>query len=529
MNDVGKAPNTSATKKLDKPLTTGRERTQILVGLLLALLLAALDQTIVSTAGPSIQQDLGIPATLYTWLTIGYLITSTVSLPIYGKLGDLHGRKPMILFGIGLFMLGSLLCGLAWNAWSLIIFRALQGLGAGALISASSAVVADLYPPAERGRINGLLGAVFGFSSVFGPLAGGVLTDMLSWHWVFYVNIPIGVVATWFIATRLPALRFGSAKGGVDYLGAVFLVVSTVALLLALSLGKSNPLPGELGFAWTSTPILAMFVVFAVGLVAFLIAESKVKDPLLDLRLFRNRTFSLGTLAIFILGAAFLTTGVFLPQFMINVVGTSATTSGLSTTPLMMGVIGSSIVSGLLTTRFGTYKPVMLVGLTVLLVGFVILGFTLTTDSTTLEVSLKMVVVGIGLGPVVSLYALAVQNALPPTQTGVATSSVSFFQQLGSTVGLAVLGGVFATILTANLAPALATTDPPPALSEQAVSSALPTAPPTPVYKEAYTVAIKTMFRIGSFIVLAGAVVTAFLPALPLRRSTGAEATPALH
>jgi EmrB/QacA subfamily drug resistance transporter len=529
MNDVGKAPNTSATKKLDKPLPTGRERTQILVGLLLALLLAALDQTIVSTAGPSIQQDLGIPATLYTWLTIGYLITSTVSLPIYGKLGDLHGRKPMILFGIGLFMLGSLLCGLAWNAWSLIIFRALQGLGAGALISASSAVVADLYPPAERGRINGLLGAVFGFSSVFGPLAGGVLTDMLSWHWVFYVNIPIGVVATWFIATRLPALRFGSAKGGVDYLGAVFLVVSTVALLLALSLGKSNPLPGELGFAWTSTPILAMFVVFAVGLVAFLIAESKVKDPLLDLRLFRNRTFSLGTLAIFILGAAFLTTGVFLPQFMINVVGTSATTSGLSTTPLMMGVIGSSIVSGLLTTRFGTYKPVMLVGLTVLLVGFVILGFTLTTDSTTLEVSLKMVVVGIGLGPVVSLYALAVQNALPPTQTGVATSSVSFFQQLGSTVGLAVLGGVFATILTANLAPALATTDPPPALSEQAVSSAPPTAPPTPVYKEAYTVAIKTMFRIGSFIVLAGAVVTAFLPALPLRRSTGTEATPALH
>ncbi|PYE54159.1 MDR family MFS transporter [Deinococcus yavapaiensis] len=455
----------SATYSSPSDALTPQVRLLTLVGIMLALLLGALDQTIVATAGPAIQRDLAIPPSLYTWLTIAYLVTSTVVVPIYGKLGDLYGRKPVILFGLTLFLVASVLCGLAGSATHLILLRAVQGLGAGALFTTAFAIVADLYPPAERARVNGALGGVFGLSSVLGPLVGGAITDTWSWHWVFFVNVPVGLVALVFIATRMPLLRNANAGGRVDYAGALWLIVASVPLLLALSLGKTHPQPGETAFAWTSWPILTMFALFAVGLAAFIATERRAPEPLLDLALFKNRTFAVANLAIFVLGAGFLASIVFLPLFMVNVVGLSATNSGLTTTPLTFGLIASAIVGGALTTRFGRYKPVMLVSLVILLAGFAIMGFTLTSGSTQLEVTLKMIVVGLGLGAVVSLYSLAVQNALPPERTGVATSAVSFFQQMGGTVGLAVLGTVFAGNLQTNLTAAASKL--PPALTAE--------------------------------------------------------------
>ena len=377
-------------------------RGQILLGVILALLLGALDQTIVSTAGPAIQSDLNISNSLYTWLTIGYLVTSTVVVPIYGRLGDLYGRKIIILFGMVLFIVASLLCAISWDALSLIGFRALQGLGGGALFTTAFAIVADLYPPAERGRINGALGGVFGLSSVLGPLVGGFITDNFSWHWIFLVNLPLGLIAMAFI-WRMPNLRSSDVGGKVDYAGAFWLVVAVIPLLLALSLGKSNPQPGETAYAWASPQILGGFALFVVGLGAFIFTELRSKDPLVDLKFFRNRTFALANLSIFFLGASFLAAIIFLPLFMVNVVGLSATGSGLTTTPLTFGLIASAITSGILTQRYGRYKPVMLGSLVVLMIGFAVMGFTLTPQSTQLEVTFKMILLGLGLGAVVSL------------------------------------------------------------------------------------------------------------------------------
>ncbi len=426
---------------------SSQARGQILLGVILALLLGALDQTIVSTAGPAIQSDLNISNSLYTWLTIGYLVTSTVVVPIYGRLGDLYGRKVVILFGMGLFIAASILCAVSWDALSLIGFRALQGLGGGALFTTAFAIVADLYPPAERGRINGALGGVFGLSSVLGPLVGGFITDNFSWHWIFLVNLPLGLIAMAFIL-RMPNLRSGKAGGKVDFAGAFWLVVAVIPLLLALSLGKSNPQPGETAYEWTSPQILGGFVLFIVALIAFVLTELCSSDPLVDLKFFRNRTFALANLSIFFLGASFLAAIIFLPLFMVNVVGLSATGSGLTTTPLTFGLIASAITSGVLTQRFGRYKPVMLGSLVVLMLGFAVMGFTLTPQSTQLEVTFKMILLGLGLGAVVSLYSLAVQNALPVENTGIATSSTSFFQQMGGTVGLAILGTIFAATIS---------------------------------------------------------------------------------
>lgn len=480
------------------PLLPPRDRARVMTGVLVAVLLAALDQTIVSTAGPRLQRDLDLPASLYPWLTTAYLVTSTVALPIAGKLGDRLGRRPVVLFGLVVFLLGSLLCGLAWDPVSLVVFRAAQGLGTGALLAGTSATVADLYPPRERGRVQGLLGAIFGLSSVLGPLVGGALTDAFSWRAVFFVNVPLGALALWLVTARLARRRHDGAAPKVDVAGAALLGAAVVALLLALSLGSATPRPDAFTFAWSSWPILALLATCAAALVGFLSVERRASDPILDLRLFRDRTFAFGVTAVFVLGAGLLTAGVFLPLFLVNVVGVSATSAGLSTTPLMLSLVTSSIGSGLLATRLGRVKPVLLGGLAVLLSGFALLGFSLTPQSTALEVAWKMAVVGAGFGPVVSLYTLAVQNALPPERTGVATASVSFFQQLGGTVGLAVLGAVFAAALASHLGGAEA-------------------APGGAAFREAYTQAVSVVFRLGLLIVALGALVTAGMPGLSLR------------
>lgn len=443
-----------------------QQRLFTLVGTLLGLLLAALDQTIVATAGPAIQRDLNIEPSLYVWITTAYLVTSTVFVPIYGKLSDLYGRKPILIVAISVFLLGSLLCGLAQTPLQLILFRAFQGLGSAGLFVTAFAIIADIFPPAVRGRYTGLFGAVFGLSSVVGPLVGGFLTDNISWHWVFFVNLPVGALALFFIASRMPLLRSSQRKPTIDFLGAFWLLVFTVPLLIALSLGKTRLNPGETGFLWGSWQILGMFALAAVGLAAFVLTERRVKEPILPLGLFKNRTFATGNAASFVLGAGFLAAIVFLPLFMVIVVGLSATNAGLTIMPLTFGIVFGNIISGQIVSRIGRYKPLMLMGLGILSIAFIIMGFTLRPESTQAEVTFKMILMGLGLGPAIPLYTLAVQNAVSPMMAGVASSTVLFFRSMGSTIGVAILGSIFANSFSAQLTPRIdaALAELPPAL-----------------------------------------------------------------
>lgn len=432
---------------------TQQQITFTLIGTLLAMFLAALDQTIVSTAGPAIQKALKIDPSLYAWITTSYLVASTVMVPIYGKLSDLYGRRRILMTGIVIFLVGSAWCGLAGDAWTLIIARGVQGLGSAALFVSAFAIIGDIFPPQVRGKYTGLFGAVFGLSSVVGPLIGGFLTDNISWHWVFFVNLPLGAIAITFILSKMPQLKrdWGDKKPKVDVLGGILLAVAVIPLLLALSLGKTTLNAGETGFLWSSWQILSMFALSFVGLLAFLYTESKVEEPILDLKLFNNRTFAIGNLAAFVIGGGFLAAIVFLPLFMVNVVGLSATSSGLTTIPLTFGLVLGNIISGQIVSRIGRYKPLMIIGLLILMAGFIIMGFTLTPQSSQLEVTLKMIIVGIGLGPSIPLYTLAIQNAVEPWQMGVATSTSTFSRQMGSTIGVAILGTFFANALVSSL------------------------------------------------------------------------------
>jgi EmrB/QacA subfamily drug resistance transporter len=448
----GMAYNTPAVPKL-----TQQQINFTLIGAFLGVLLAALDQTIVATAAPTIQKDLNIDNSLYSWITTAYLVASTVFVPIWGKLSDLYGRKPILLIGISIFLIGSVLCGLSNGAEFLIIARAIQGLGSASLFTSALAIIADIIPAQDRGKYSGLFGAVFGLSSVVGPLVGGFLTDNFSWHWIFYVNIPVGGLALAFIISKMPNLNLAVLKPKIDYLGALTLIVAVIPLLLALSLGKTSVSPGQLGFLWGSTEILGLFALSVVGLIAFIFTERAASDPLLDLSLFKIPTFAIGNLAAFVIGMGFLGAFVFLPLFMQRVVGVSATSSGFAGIPLVFGLVIGNVLSGQLVSRFGRYKPLMLVGLVIMVLAFVLTGFTLTSHSTFWEVVAKMVVMGLGLGPSIPLFTLAIQNAVQPQKIGVATASATFFRQMGSTIGVAILGSVFANVVANDLTPRMDT------------------------------------------------------------------------
>ncbi|MFL5580765.1 MAG: MDR family MFS transporter, partial [Gemmatimonadaceae bacterium] len=426
---------------------TREQRALTLAGVLVSLMLAALDQTIVATAGPAIQRDLRIPPSLYPWITTSYLVASTVMVPIYGKLSDSFGRKPVLLVGVALFLVGSFLCGVAPSTLPLVGFRSLQGLGAAALITTAFAVIADLFPPAVRGKYMGLISAVMGIANVVGPLAGGFITDAFGWHWIFFVNLPLGGVALWLIAAKMPRVG-GLARRDrprVDVAGAVWLLLGLVPLLLALSLGHPRPAPGQ--WAWRSAPILAMLVVSVAALWRFVATERRAADPILRLEAFRGRVMSLGTAAIFLVGAGFLFAVIFLPLFLVNVVGVSATRAGVTMMPLTLGVVAGSLTAGQTVARLGRYKVVLVVSLALLTAGFLLMSLLLGPDRTQGEVTLLMLAIGVGVGPSLPLFPLVMQNASPPGSVGVTTAAATFARSLGGVIGVAVFGSIFAATL----------------------------------------------------------------------------------
>ena len=423
---------------------TSRERVFTLVGIIVGLFLGALDQTIVGTAMPLILRDLN-GLNLYTWVVTAYLLMSTAMIPIYGKLSDLYGRKIIVLIGIGVFLVGSALSGQSRSMTELIAFRAVQGLGSAAIFSSAFTVVGDIFPPAERGKYQGLFGAVFGIASVVGPWLGGLLTDGLSWRWVFYVNVPVGVVAMLFIALQMPPLR-GEPRNKVviDWTGSALLLLGILPLLLALSLGGAE-------YAWGSWQVIGMFGLAAAGIALFIWVETRAKEPILPFDLFQNRTFVIANAsALLIGGVAFFGAVIFLPIFMVLVTGASASQAGLTITPLVLGVVVGSFLAGQIVSRLRRYKAVVLCGIALTVVGYLLMQ-GISVNTTRSQMTWRMVVLGLGIGPALPVFVLAIQNAVKPHEMGAATSSSQFFRQIGSTVGVAVFGTILTAVLTIQL------------------------------------------------------------------------------
>jgi EmrB/QacA subfamily drug resistance transporter len=419
----------------------------ILAAALICLFLSSLDQTIVSTALPRIVSELqGLD--LLAWTSTAYLLASTAMIPIYGKLSDIYGRKPILLFGIIVFLIGSVLCGLASSMLQLVIFRGVQGFGAAALTSTAFAIPADIFAPAERARYQGIFGAAFGLSSVIGPFLGGLLTDNLSWHWVFFVNLPVGLVAIAFIVAKMPRLDSG-IRSPIDYLGSLTLLLTVVPLLLGLTLDKTI-------YAWGSPLVLGLLATSLVGLVLFVIVERRAASPIIPFVLFRNPTYRLAVFISAAVGATLFSAIFFLSLYMVNVLGTSATEAGTTLIPLTLSLVFGSVISANIVQRLGRYKAAIVGGLVIMVVATWWLT-TLQIDTNVWMVRLRMVVLGLGLGPALPLLNLAVQNAVPFEYLGSATASRQFFLQLGQVIGSAIFGVILTATLTSaittNLAP----------------------------------------------------------------------------
>ncbi|MFJ6459609.1 DHA2 family efflux MFS transporter permease subunit [Streptomyces sp. NPDC091387] len=465
--------------------------------LLLGMLLAALDQTIVSTALPTIVSDLGGLDHL-SWVVTAYLLASTAATPLWGKLGDQYGRKRLFQIAIVIFLIGSALCGIAQNMPQLIGFRALQGLGGGGLIVLSMAIVGDIVPPRERGKYQGLFGAVFGATSVLGPLLGGFFTEQLSWRWVFYINLPIGVVALAVIAAvlHIPVRR---TKHTIDYLGTFLIASVATCLVLVASLGGTT-------WAWGSTQIIGLAAVSVLLLIAFVYVERRAAEPVLPLKLFRIRTFTLVAVISFVIGFAMFGAMTYLPTFLQVVHGITPTMSGVHMLPMVFGLLITSTGSGQIVSRTGRWKIFPILGTGITAIGLLLLH-RLTENSSTLEMSVCFFVFGAGLGLVMQVLVLIVQNAVSYQDLGVATSGATFFRSIGASFGVAIFGTIFTNRLTDKLGAALSGRALPPGISANGLASdprsvsRLPPSLRQPVLS-AYSTSITDVFLYAAPVVL---------------------------
>ncbi len=486
----------------------------IFAGLMLAMLLAALDQTIVATALPTIVSDLG-GAEHLSWVVTAYMLASTATTVLWGKLGDLYGRKALFITCIVIFLAGSILSGTSQTMVQLIAWRAVQGIGGGGLMVLSQAIIGDVVPPRERGRYQGLFGAVFGVSSVAGPLLGGFFVDNLDWRWVFYINIPIGVIAMLVVASVLPHIDTGR-KPRVDYAGIVLLATISTSIVLVTSLGGTT-------WGWSSAPVYAMVALAVVSLVAFVMVEQRAPEPVLPLRLFRSKVFSVTAVVGFVVGFAMFGAITYLPLYLQTVKGSTPTESGLEMTPMMLGMLFTSIGSGQLISRTGRYKIYPILGTAITSGGLYLLSL-MGRDTSTLQAGASMFVLGAWLGMVTQVLVIAVQNAVSYRDLGTATSGATYFRTIGSSVGVAVFGTVFSGRLTSELRVSVPSSAQgacaPDALDASTV--ALRRCPPEVQswFIDAYAAALHVVFLWAVPVAALGFLLTWLLPEVELRTAT---------
>jgi len=525
-----------------------RAKLEILGAILLALFLFALDQTVVGTALPRIVTELN-GNDLYVWAVSIYLLTSTISGPIYGKLSDLFGRRPIILFAVVVFLVSSVLCGLSQEMWQFILFRGLQGLGGGAVFPVALAVVADLYTPAERGKYLGFFGAVFGLSSLIGPFIGGGITDLISWHWIFFVNVPVGLISLVILWRLLPAIKRPDAARSIDYIGAAVFTLAIAPFLVGLT-NKSGPPVRE----WTD-PLVGGLILLGLAFGAlFVWIESRVAEPIVPLGLFRTRTFTISVIAMALAGFGFFGAVIFLPRWFQTVAGASATESGFNILPLLFGLIFSAIASGQIVARTHRYKILTFGSLVLLAVGLLLLT-NLRSDTDRPVLWLWMLISGLGIGPSFAVFTLIVQNAVSPDRIGVATSSLTFFQQIGGTIGLTIAGTVFASRFAEEVPTRLVAAGVPAEFASQFANGGdgvdlqgtgdlgqriLASVPPdqqgfveplipgiVQAIYDSVSMAIASSFWVGVAAAIVAAIVVIFIPEVPMRETFEMEDAPA--
>lgn len=496
----------------------------IMSGLMLGMLLAALDQTIVSTALPTIVGQLGGLNHL-SWVVTAYLLTSTVSLPLYGKVGDLYGRKVVYQFAIITFVVGSLLCGMAHSMGQLIVFRALQGLGGGGLIVVAQAIIGDIVPPRNRGRYQGYTGAVFALSSIAGPLLGGFFIDQASWRWIFYINLPLGIVAL-IVTSYFLKLPHHRIEHRIDYIGSILLISLVSCIMLVTVWGGAQ-------FEWFSLPIFGLMGASVLLLFLFVMQENRVSEPMVPLRLFKNTIFRVSSLASFIFGMAMFGVIIFLPLYMQIVKGASATNSGLYLMPLMFGMVGGSISSGQIISRTGKYRIFPLMGATLLSVGLFLLA-QINLETTLLAVSIYIMIAGLGMGFAMQVLVTSAQNAVKHRDLGVATSAINFFRSLGASIGTALFGSILNSQLDFNLKRFL---DPALVKSLTGIQDILSQSPeemkrlPADVHRSlvaAFVHSLDTVFFTAVPLALVALGVVWFLKEIPLREHLSEEGSDSL-